>query len=235
MSPHGPDPADLPAPPVDVSDPDELAAYARRVRGFMPDDEGELLLEIASEALRAGPGLEVGSWCGKSAVLLGAAARAATLSGTADGEPATVFTLDHHHGSEENQPGWEYHEPDLVDRRTGRIDTLPFLRATLADAALEDVVVPIVGRNTTVARHWRTPLGLLFIDGGHTDEHAGADYDGFGPWVMPGGLLVIHDVFADPADGGQPPWRVYQRALAAGAWTETASRGSMRVLRREGS
>ena len=198
----------------------------------MPDDEGALLLSVASEALRRGPALEVGTWCGKSAVILGAAARAAAAEGGLEEPAPTVFTVDHHHGSEENQEGWEYHEPDLVDPRTGRIDTLPFLRATLADADLEDVVVPIVGRNTTVARHWRTPLALLFIDGGHTDEHAGADYDGFGPWVMAGGVLVIHDVFADPAEGGQPPWRVYQRALASGIWNETAAMGSMRVLER---
>ncbi|QWC86710.1 class I SAM-dependent methyltransferase [Nocardioidaceae bacterium] len=198
----------------------------------MPRDEGELLVDIATEALRRGPGLEVGSWCGRSTVLLGAAARAATAAGTDDGAPATVFTLDHHHGSEENQPGWEYHEPDLVDPRTGRIDTLPFLRATLVDAGLEDVVVPVVGHNTVVARHWRTPLGLLFVDGGHTDEHVGNDFDGFAPWVVPGGTLVIHDVFSDPAEGGQPPWRVHQRALASGAWRETAALGSLRALTR---
>ncbi len=208
--------------------PEGLLALAPSVRGFLPEDEGRLLHDVAREALGHGPALEVGSWCGKSAVYLGAAAVAV------GGPQAVVFTLDHHRGSEENQPGWEYHQPDLVDPRVGRIDTLPFLRATLTDAGLEDVVVPVVGRNTVVAHHWRTPLALLFVDGGHTDEHAGNDYDGFARWLRHDGVLAIHDVFADPADGGQPPWRVYRRALASGDFTESTALGSLRVLARTG-
>src|SRR3984885_14115093 len=114
------------------------------------------------------------------------------------GQP--VITVDHHRGSEEHQPGWEYHDPDLVDPRTGRLDTLPALRATLAAAGLEDHVVVVVGRSADVARLWRTPLGLVFIDGGHTERAAMTDYQGWAPWVAPGGALAIHDVFPDPAD-----------------------------------
>jgi predicted O-methyltransferase YrrM len=167
--------------------------------------------------------LEVGSYCGKSAVYLGAAAR--EVGGV-------VFTVDHHHGSEENQAGWEHHDPGLVDPRTGRMDTLPFFRATIEDAGLEDVVVAVVGGSATVAAYWRTPLSLLFIDGGHGAEPAHADYRGWAPWVMGGGLLAIHDVFPDPADGGRPPYDVYLRALASGAFAEVEVVGSLRVLRR---
>ena len=189
----------------------------------MPDDEGMRLFYEAVRALRDGPGLEIGTWCGKSAVYLGAAARLAH---------STVFTLDHHRGSEENQPGWEYHDPSLVDPHAGRIDTLPFFRRTITDAGLEEEVIAIVGRSPTVARYWRTSLALLFIDGGHTDEHVNADYDGFGPWVQPGGSLIFHDIFEHPADGGQAPWRCYRRAMASGMWHETGAHGSMRILRR---
>ena len=206
-----------------MSLPPPLLGLVRRTRGFMPEAEGDLLHATARDVLRRGPGLEVGSYCGVSAVYLGDAARAAG---------SVVFTLDHHHGSEENQPGWEYHDPTVVDARTGLMDTLPFLRRTLADAGLEDVVVPLVGRSRVVSPHWRTPLALLFVDGGHTDEHAAGDYLGFGPWVQREGVLVVHDVFADPADGGQAPWRVYRRALASGQFTETGHVGSMRVLTR---
>jgi predicted O-methyltransferase YrrM len=202
--------------------PPDLLAKARAAKGFMPDDEGALLFEVAEQALRAGPGLEVGSYCGKSAVYLGAAARAAG---------STVFTVDHHRGSEENQPGWEYHDESLADPQFGGLDTLPAFRHTMKDAGLEDEVVAVVGRSTTVSRHWRTPLALLFIDGGHTDEHAGHDYVGFGRWVARGGLLVVHDVFPDPADGGQAPYRIFLRALASG-FEERRALGSMRVLSR---
>ena len=145
-----------------------------------------------------------------------------------------VVTVDHHRGSEEHQPGWEYHDPGLVDPAAGRLDTLPRLRATLAAAGVEDDVVVVVGRSAEVARLWRTPLGMVFIDGGHTDAAAVTDYEGWAPWVAPGGVLAIHDVFPDPADGGQAPYRIYQRALKSGAFTEVPGAGSLRLLERTG-
>ena len=203
-------------------DPD-LLALARAARGFMPHDEGLALYRLAGERLPYGPVLEIGTYCGKSAVYLGAAAH--EVGGV-------VFTVDHHHGSEENQPGWEHHDASLVDRRTGRMDTLPLFRRVVEEAGLEDVVVAVVGDSATVAAHWRTPLSLLFIDGGHGDDPAHADYDGWARWVMAGGLLAIHDVFPDPADGGRPPYEVYLRAIASGAFEERAAVGSLRVLAR---
>ena len=143
-----------------------------------------------------------------------------------------MFTLDHHRGSEENQAGWEHHDPDLVDEEFGLMDTLPVFRRTIARAGLEDEVVAIVGRSTTVAAHWRTPLALLFIDGGHAEVHAQNDYTGFARWVQPGGALVIHDVFERPEDGGQAPFHVWERAVASGAFTPAGTVGSMRVLTR---
>lgn len=203
--------------------PADLLAHAEAAKGFMPTEEGELLHRMARERLPHGPVLEIGTYCGKSAVYLGAAARVAG---------GTVFTVDHHRGSEENQPGWEYHDTALVDPTTGRLDTLGTFRRTIAAAGLEDQVVAIVGRSTTVSALWRTPLSLVFIDGGHTDEHANADYEGWARWVMPGGTLVIHDVFPDPADGGQAPYRVFRRAVDGGDFREVRHLGSMRILER---
>ncbi|HEX5561730.1 MAG TPA: class I SAM-dependent methyltransferase [Nocardioidaceae bacterium] len=202
--------------------PADLLARARAAKGFMPDGEGLLLYETALAALPSGPGLEVGTYCGKSAIYLGAAARATG---------STVFTVDHHRGSEENQVGWEHHDPSLADPEFGRLDTLATFRRTIKDAGLEEEVVAVVGRSTTVSRHWRTPLSLVFVDGGHTEEHAGNDYTGWAPWVRHGGTLAVHDVFRDPADGGQAPYRIYLRALADG-FEETAALGSLRVLTR---
>jgi len=201
-------------------DPD-LLAHARAAIGFMPDDEGLALYEAGLAGGEVGPLLEVGTYCGKSAVYLGAAARA---RGT------VLFTVDHHRGSEENQAGWEHHDERLVDPRTGRMDTLPWFRRTIEDAGLEDVVVAVVGPSTTVARPWATPLGLLFIDGGHAFDVAVADYRSWAPHVAPGGVLVFHDVFEDPAAGGQAPFEVWKRAVADGFVPESTS-GSLRVLR----
>ena len=205
---------------------DDWLDHALAAKGFMPEDEGMLLHRRALEQLAHGPALEVGTYCGKSAVYLGAAAR------VVGGPQAVVFTVDHHHGSEENQAGWEHHDASLVDARTGRMDTLPVFRRTIEDADLEDVVVAVIGQSTTVSAHWRTPLSLLFIDGGHAEVHAQNDYTGWAHHLAPDGLLVIHDVFADHADGGQAPYHVYQRALASGSFEEVEALGSMRVLRR---
>lgn len=201
---------------------ERVLGVARAAKGFMPDDEGLALHEAGLAGGRVGPLLEIGSYCGKSAVYLGSAAR----------ERSTVlFSIDHHHGSEENQAGWEHHDPEVVDARTGRMDTLPFFRATIEDAGLEAHVVGILGDSPTVGAHWGTALGLLFIDGGHAEDVAMADYVTWSGWVAAGGVLAIHDVFEDPAEGGQAPFRVWERAVADG-FSPLTRTGSLRTLRR---
>jgi predicted O-methyltransferase YrrM len=196
---------------------------ARDAKGFMPDDEGLALHEAGLTGAAVGPLLEIGTYCGKSAVYLGAAAR----------ERRTVlFTVDHHRGSEENQAGWEHHDTEVVDPATGRMDTLPFFRRTIEAAGLEDAVIALVGESATVARYWSTPVGLLFVDGGHAEDVAMRDYASWSRHVARGGLLAIHDVFENPADGGQAPFHVWQRAVADG-FEPIATTGSLRVLRRE--
>lgn len=195
-------------------------------RGFMPTIEGDALYEAGAEAsgyVSGLPFLEVGSYCGKSSLWLGAAALEAET---------VLFALDHHRGSEENQAGWEHHEPDLVDSATGLMDTLPFFRRTVHEAGLEGTVVALVGESPKVAAAWGSPLALLFIDGGHGSEPAHRDYEGWTPHVALGGLLCIHDVFENPADGGRPPYEIYLRAIESGEFSELRAVGSLRVLRR---
>ena len=202
--------------------PPSYASVAARTKGFMPADEGHALYDAA---LRAGPGvwLEVGTYCGLSTLHLGAAAREVG---------ASLVTLDHHRGSEENQPGWEWHDASLVDPHTGRLETLPSLRRTLWDAGLDDTVSVLVATTQQVAAWWSTPLDLLFLDGNHTEEVAQHDFAAFARHLAPGGVLAVHDVFPDPADGGRPPWHVVQRALGSGAFIEVGACGSLRLLRR---
>ena len=196
---------------------------ARAAKGFMPDDEGLALNAAGRDAASVGPLLEVGSYCGKSAVYLGAAARAGRN---------LLFSVDHHRGSEENQAGWEHHDPEVVDPVTGRIDTLPFFRRTIERAGLEDAVVAVVGDSPAIAAHWRTPLGLVFVDGGHALDVVIADYEAWSPHVGADGVLVFHDVFEDPRDGGQAPFEVWKRAVASGTFTPVSTTGSLRTLRR---
>jgi MMP 1-O-methyltransferase len=201
----------------------ELFALADSVAGFMPADEGRALYDAAAHYLNHGVGVEIGTYCGKSTLLLGAAAEAGD---------SVIYTVDHHHGSEEHQPGWEYHDTSLVDAETKRFDTLPTLRRTLDAAGLDDHVVAVIGRSAVVARGWHTPLQLLFIDGGHTEAAASQDFDGWAKWVDVDGGLIIHDVFPDPREGGQAPYHIYCRAIESGEFAEVSVTGSLRVLQR---
>jgi predicted O-methyltransferase YrrM len=198
---------------------------AEAAKGFMPPDEGMALYDAgcaAGDAVPGAPFVEIGSWCGKSTVYLGAAARQ---------RETVVFAVDHHRGSEENQAGWEHHDTSLVDPATGLLDTLPTFRRTIHAAGLDDCVVAVVSDSPTFAAYFATPCALVFIDGGHGAEPAHADYEAWSRRVAPGGSLAIHDVFPDPADGGRPPYEIYRRALEDG-FTERAATGSLRILRK---
>jgi predicted O-methyltransferase YrrM len=192
-------------------------------KGFMDADEAMRLYELASEASRMGPCLEIGSYCGLSAAYLGIACR---------NNGGILYSIDHHRGSEEQQPGQEYFDPSLLDRATGRIDTFPFFRRTMADLGLEDTVIPIVAKSEAVARNWSTRLSLVFIDGGHTFEAAADDYNGWAPHIMTRGFLVIHDIFPDPAQGGQAPFHIYNQALASGFFKALPMTRTLGVLQR---
>ncbi|WP_239513842.1 class I SAM-dependent methyltransferase [Streptosporangium sp. 'caverna'] len=205
--------------------PADLLYAAQRAKGFMPHPEGLVLFETAVEYGPLGPICEIGSYCGKSALYLGSAARQTG---------SVVFTVDHHRGSEEIQPGWAYHDPTLMDPRFGKMDSLPSFRCTIAAAGLEDEVIAIVGKSERVAGLWNTPLAMLFIDGGHSEGPVTKDYEGWAPHIVEGGALVFHDVYPDPAKGGQGPYLVYQRVLASGAFKEVRHEGSLRVLERVG-
>jgi MMP 1-O-methyltransferase len=209
---------------------DTLFEHARTAKGFMPDDEGVALYEAAvraglwsSRSSRAPTFVEIGAWCGKSTIYLGAAAEETN---------GVLFSVDHHHGSEENQAGWEHHDQEVVDPGTGRIDTLRFWRDAVETAGLEASVIGVVGDSPTVASRWESPLDLCFIDGGHGEKPAWADFYGWAPRVTVGGWLAIHDVFPDPTQGGRPPYELWCAALDSGQFAEDGECGSLRVLRR---
>ncbi len=189
----------------------------------MPADEAKALFDAVTRYAHGGPVVEIGTYCGKSAVWLGAAARERN---------SLVYTVDHHRGSEEHQPGWEYHDDSLVDPVTGRFDTVAEFRRTVVRAGLDDTVVGIVGDSVQAAAIWRVPIDLLFIDGGHTEAAAVRDYEGWAKWVAVGSALAIHDVFPDPNDGGRAPYGIYRRALDSAEFREVSCTGSLRVLER---
>jgi predicted O-methyltransferase YrrM len=195
------------------------------VKGFLDPREGARLFELASEAALRGPLLEVGSYCGKSTVFLGSACR---------DRGQVLYAVDHHRGSEEHQAGEEYHDPELFDSAIDKLDSFREFRRTLDRAGLTDTVVPLVAQSTLVGRHWQTPLSCVFIDGGHSEEAALSDYRTWAPHVMTGGYFAIHDIFPDPADGGQAPYKIYQLAENSGLFEALPSTHTLGVLRRVG-
>ncbi len=198
-----------------------LREIAIGAKGFIPEPEGLVLYEAGLKAGSLGPLLEIGTYCGKSAVYLGAAAK----------ERSTVlYTIDHHQGSEEMQSGWDHHDDELIEPETGRMNSLPFFRKTMSEAKLDDVVIAMVGDSQEISQNWTTQVGLVFIDGAHSEGPAMVDFESWAPKLLKGGLLAIHDVFPDPKEGGQGPFKVYKRALADGFVDERAE-GSLKIVK----
>lgn len=216
-----------PTSPASTGLSDERLRVAAATPGFMPLDEAMALHDVAltylSQDDSVGIGVEIGTYCGKSTVYLGAAA---------ERTGGLIVTVDHHRGSEEHQPGWEYHDTALVDGHSGLLDTAARFRQTMFDASLEATVLGLLAPSTAAARVWGREADFVFIDGGHSMEAAQNDYDGWARWVRPEGALLIHDVFPDPADGGRPPYEIYCQALNSGRFSEVAIHGSLRVLQR---
>ncbi|MCL6416517.1 class I SAM-dependent methyltransferase [Aestuariirhabdus sp. Z084] len=193
------------------------------IKGFLAQDEGETLYQLAAEVAKLGPVLEVGSYCGKSTLYLGSACKL---------HNNTLFAVDHHRGSEEHQPGEQYHDPELFDAGAGLMDSFRSLRHTLRSADLEQNVVPVVSPSEIAARHWQTPLGMVFIDGGHSEAAAQTDYQSWAKHVVSGGILAIHDIFPNPADGGQAPYNIWKRALNSGLFEALPTVNTLGILRR---
>ena len=192
-------------------------------KGFLADIEGETLYTYAERSAAVGPCLEIGSYCGKSTIYLAAGCQ---LSGN------IVYAVDHHLGSEEHQFGEEYHDSDLYDSINKRMDSFPTFRRNIESANLIDCVIPIISSSKKASRHWRTPLGMVFIDGGHSPEMAMDDCLSWSEKIASGGYMAVHDIFEKPEEGGQGPYLALQAVLENRDFVFEEKVGSMVVLRR---
>jgi MMP 1-O-methyltransferase len=204
---------------------DEVRRIALEAKGFLAEREGLRLYELARGSSSNGSCLEIGSYCGKSALFLG--------EGCRETGRHPLFTVDHHRGSAEQQPGELYFDAELYDEREQAMTTLPGLMRNIRLARLEDWVIPVVAESTVLGRHWpEESLSLLFLDGGHSESDAFGDYRTWSRCVRPDGYLCIHDVFPDENDGGQAPYRVLCEARSAGTWEYEGMVETLAVLRR---
>ncbi len=201
----------------------DLPADIDTIKGFLAEDEALALYEHARATAPLGPVLEIGSYCGKSTIYLGLACKEAG---------GLVFALDHHRGSEEHQQGEFFHDPDLYDAGEGVMDTFREFRRNIRRAGVEDVVVPVVAGSEAAARYWQSPLGMVFIDGGHSLEAALTDYRCWASHIVRGGTLAIHDIYKDAHEGGQAPYAIYQMAQASGLFEDLGQVNSLALLRK---
>ncbi|MDA3915507.1 MAG: class I SAM-dependent methyltransferase [Deltaproteobacteria bacterium] len=194
------------------------------IKGFMDDDEAHQLYHIALQASGNGPILEIGSYCGRSAYIIGCACKQ---------HDSILFSIDHHKGSQEQQSGEEYFDSDLFDSKLSRVNTFPFFQQTISRTSLENSVVPIVAASSVAGKMWKTPVAMLFIDGGHSFESVYEDFLTWASHIKPGGFLVMHDIFFDPEKGGQAPRQVYEIAIASGDYEEFDMVKTLGILKRK--
>ena len=177
------------------------------LKGFMPSHEGQALTKWAKKFSQHGPALEIGTFGGKSALYI-----AAGISTNNQ----LIYTIDHHLGSEEHQLGEEYFDSDIYDNHLGRVNTVPLMQANLQQFDESKWIIPIIADANVLAPNWKQELGLLFIDGSHTEISAENDYDNWSSKIHSMGALVIHDIYEKPEEGGQAPYLIYQKALNDG-------------------
>ena len=193
------------------------------IKGFLDPLEGEALYEYASKFVINKPALEIGSYCGKSSVYIGTAIKKNNQK---------LYSVDHHKGSEEQQPGEEYFDSDLLSDDGNCIDTLPHFLKTIRDFKLEGFVIPVISTSEEANEDFNQDFDMVFIDGGHAEETAQQDFEMWSKRLDSGGILAIHDVYPNPEDGGRPPFNIYKKALKGGSFKELDSIKSLRILQK---
>ncbi len=202
----------------------KLPIDINKVKGFLDPLEGEALYSYAKKYTKEGDALEIGSYCGKSAVYIGSAVKENNQK---------LYSIDHHKGSEEQQPGEEFFDADLLNKEGNGIDTLPYFLNTINSSKLKKIVIPVISSSEEAYQDLKINFSMIFIDGGHSEEAAQNDYRLWSRRLNPGGLLAIHDVFPNPKDGGRPPYNIYLKAIESGHFEEIEMIKSLSLLRKK--
>lgn len=195
-----------------------LLPYAS-IDGWLSVDEAIALFELA----RSLPGerpvvVEIGSWQGKSSVVL-----AKGLRGKAG---ARLHCIDPFDGSATDASAGEY----ASKLAAGSQPLRDAFTANLAAAGVLQLVTALAGRSHDFAPTFTTPIDLLFLDGDHAHDAVARDVREWAPKIRPGGLLAMHDVQHPVHDG---PRRVVGELLARDPfWTDIRTVDSMWIARK---
>ena len=193
------------------------------VKGFLSDKEAKKLQELFLKVHHLGSVLEIGTYCGKSAL---------NFSEVAKDVNGLIYTIDHHTGSEEHQRGEEYHDSELFDERLKKFNTLPEFLNNLKSKKMAKFIIPIIDKSQNASNFFSEKISLLFIDGGHSFETALSDYNAWKDKIFSDGLLVIHDVFPNPKDGGRPPYEIYTLARESKEFNDLGIYETLGILKK---
>ncbi|HEX7756651.1 MAG TPA: class I SAM-dependent methyltransferase [Niabella sp.] len=190
-----------------------LFSKVQQIEGWFSEEEAKLFVDCCAElfpALKEPHNIvEVGSYHGKSTVLLGSLLKALSPAGK-------LTAIDPHNG-----------KVGAADQVLHKV--APSYEAfikNIKEAKLESVVNVI--RDFSYNVQWDAPISLLFIDGLHDYRNALRDYKQFADWVVPGGLVAFHD-YADYYPGIK---KLVQELLGKGTYQQVGMAGTLVVLQK---
>jgi len=177
--------------------------------GYLRPREAGLLYWAATRWPLAGSVIELGSYEGRSTIVFARAGR-------------FVHAVD----------AWSLAVPDRSAYRDGQIsadDVFDRFKHNLRHAGVEDQVSIHRGLTKTIGQKWNMPCAILMVDAGHTYEDAKSDLETWTSFLLPGGLLLMHDVIYDGFPGAT---RAASELLDQG-WRVIASADSLVAFARK--
>lgn len=197
---------------------------ARHIGGWLTDAEGNAIFHLAHSLPQENLVIvELGSWQGKSSVLLGAAV-------AGKGNPR-VYCIDPF-GQDEN-PEYQAEFYDSLLSRLGRSLKDTFER-NIRRCGLQQIIRPIQAYSFDAVANWQEPIDLLFVDASHDYEAVHRDVMLWAPFVKPGGIVALHDVSANwpgpsrvMAEDVQPPYFADPQLVDSLFWATKTSDGAL--------
>lgn len=153
------------------------------VHGWLHRDEQSALYRLASQVPADRAVVELGSWKGRSTVVLAA--------GSMSGSRAPIYAVDFFAVRGEN-------ESFVAEQQGGEArEYLPEFQQNMVRAGVAGVVTPIRDSTTDAARGWKgPPIALLFVDGDHEYASVRADFLAWVPHCAAGARVAFHDYHA---------------------------------------
>lgn len=186
------------------------------IPGWSPIDQLYTLFQLAYySADLPGDIVEIGSWCGRSALVLGLAAR---LTGRGrvhcvdlfpekddwtqnrDGSYSCRVTIgEQTYGGYQSQTVWqEPFERDIVPVYRRHYSLFDLFLENIAKHQFQGVIIPFKGNSdmfaSSVADEFR--CRLVFLDGDHSYESVCRDIENLERFLVPGGWICFDDAFS---------------------------------------